>query len=280
VNVIRSEPAALFGGRLLIAVPHMDDCILACGGTLSRLPHKERIHVVYASDGRASPIHPLPWRRPRNSRLADLRMAEARAALAYVGLPPANVHFLGLPDGRLTHHRRTLERCLRELMFKIEPDQVLAPFRYDGHPDHLAVNHAVTELLPIFPVELYEYFVYYRWRLLPGRDVRRYLAPDQLRVIDISPVAARKRAALSYFHSQTTCFYGWQTRPNLTPALLSQVCREPEMFLCYDGETGGAAVFTRAATWIRLVHRLEPALKKTKDRLVALGHLAGNANGH
>jgi LmbE family N-acetylglucosaminyl deacetylase len=280
MNVLPSEPAVLFSGRLLLAAPHMDDCILACGGTMSRLPHKERIHVVYASDGRASPAHPLPWRRPRDSRLADLRMAEAQAALAYVGVPPANVHFLGLPDGRLTHHRRTLERCLRELIRQIEPDHILAPFRYDRHPDHLAVNHAVTGLGPALAAELYEYFVYYRWRLLPGRDVRQYVAPEQLQAIDITAVAARKRAALAHFHSQTTCFYGWQARPNLTPAFLHQVCGEPEIFLRYTGETSGAAVFTRAAAWIRLVHRLEPALKKSKDRLVALGQLAGNTNGH
>jgi LmbE family N-acetylglucosaminyl deacetylase len=278
--VLTCEPAALFPGRLLIAVPHMDDCILACGGTMSRLPRKDLIHVVYASDGRASPAHPLPWRRPRTTRLADLRMAEARAALAYLGVPPANVHFLGLPDGRLAHHRRILEGCLLDLIRQIQPEQVLVPFRFDGHPDHLAVNHAVTGLRrrDAFAAELYEYFVYYRWRLLPGRDVRGYLAYEELHAVDINAVAAEKRAALAYFRSQITCFYGWQARPNLTPHFLNQVCREPEMFLRYAEATAGAAIFRRAGQWIRLVHRLEPPLKKAKDRLVALGRVVLNAH--
>jgi LmbE family N-acetylglucosaminyl deacetylase len=279
--MLLSEPATLFPGSLLLVVPHMDDCVLACGGTISRLPHKDRIHVVYASDGRASPVHPLPWRRPRTTKLADLRMAEARAALSYLSLPPANVHFLGLPDGRLTHHRSTLEHYLLDLIAQIEPDQVLMPFRFDGHPDHLAVNHAITNLRrrDAFGGELYEYFVYYRWRLLPGRDVRRYLASEQLHLIDITAVAGKKRAALDYFRSQTTCFYSWQARPNLTPHFLDQVCLEPEIFLRYTAETAGAAIFSRAAAWIRLAHRLEPALKKMKDRVIALGQVGWSVNG-
>jgi hypothetical protein len=33
----------------------MDDEALACGGLIAKLPQKERIHIVYATDGMKSP---------------------------------------------------------------------------------------------------------------------------------------------------------------------------------------------------------------------------------
>jgi hypothetical protein len=35
------DPAELFQGTVAIIAPHMNDEILACGGTIARLPHKE-----------------------------------------------------------------------------------------------------------------------------------------------------------------------------------------------------------------------------------------------
>ena len=45
-----ADPAVLFPGTLVIAVPHRDDEALALGGTIARLPEKSRVHVVYATD--------------------------------------------------------------------------------------------------------------------------------------------------------------------------------------------------------------------------------------
>jgi LmbE family N-acetylglucosaminyl deacetylase len=140
------------------------------------------------------------------------------------------------------------------------------PFRYDRHPDHLAVNRAVTAayLAGAYDGSLTEYFVYYRWRLLPGGDLRRYVRPDGLVSVDIRSVAGRKREALACFASQTTRYYAWQTRPILTSGLLDEECRGPEVYLRFDASRAGAAVFTRAAPWIRIAHRLEPKLQKCK----------------
>ena len=266
------DPTEIFCGRLLLTVPHMDDGVLACGGTLARLPEKERIHVVYATDGMASPAPVLPWRDSISPDLGRVRTEEARAALEHLGIPEHNVHFLDLPDGRLTRHRGELSRALAVLIARIEPDHVLTPFRYDRHPDHLALNRAVARVLceTGSTAELLEYFVYYRWRLLPGGDVRAFIRPELLFEVDVGPVSARKRAVLDLFRSQTTKFYPWQTRPNLTPELLDDVSRTPECFLRFDSSLPGAAVFVRWVPWIRLVHRLEPLLKKRKDQAVAL----------
>ena len=45
-NPMRVDPAGTFKGTVLIAAPHMDDEILACGGTIALLPQKHKIQRV------------------------------------------------------------------------------------------------------------------------------------------------------------------------------------------------------------------------------------------
>jgi LmbE family N-acetylglucosaminyl deacetylase len=262
------EPAELLPGRVLVAVPHMDDAVLACGGTLRQLPDASEVHLVYASDGRASPEPVLPWRDRVDDDLFPIRREEARAALARLGVPGDQLHFLELPDGRLRRHRASLVAGLRELTQRIAPERLLIPFRFDQNLDHLAVSRAGFEAAEAIGASVVEYFVYYRLRLLPGGDLRAYLRPEQRVEVDIAAAARDKRAALDCFTSQVTRFYPWQTRPNLTPALLDEVSAGPETFL--PGVPRDASPFARASTRIRLLHALEPRLKRPKDRALAI----------
>jgi LmbE family N-acetylglucosaminyl deacetylase len=265
------DPSKLFPGTLLIFVPHMDDCVLGCGGIVALLPQKERIHLVYATDGMKAPAPAMPWRDSVSADLGEVRKAEARAALGYLGVPEGNLRFLDLPEGQLKQHIGSLRRLLGQAITEIRPDHVFVPFRYDRHLDHLAMNQVVTAAHREgrWRGDLIEYFVYHRWQLLPGRDVRGYIDPRHLFSIDISRVSANKRTALDHFKSQTTRYYSWQARPNLMPWLLDDESQRPEFFLKYDPSFPGATVFTRRVLWIRLVHRLEPILKRWKDRAVA-----------
>jgi LmbE family N-acetylglucosaminyl deacetylase len=266
------EPGDLLPGVTVIVVPHMDDGVLACGGTIAQIPHKKNVHIVYATDGRRSPAPLLPWRDSVPVDLADVRAKEAKEAMGLLGIPKKNIHFLNLPDGRLRHHIPALNRLLKELIQSIKPTHILIPFRYDRHVDHLALNRVITTAYQkgIFSAELIEYFVYYRWKLLPDKDVRLYIRPQHLIEMSIKNASAQKRAALDCFKSQTTRFFEWQTRPNLTPLLLDEVSQAPELFLPYDAAVPGASIFTRYITFIRLAHRLEPFLKKQKDQTIAI----------
>jgi LmbE family N-acetylglucosaminyl deacetylase len=267
-----ANPAELFPGTIMVAAPHMDDEVLACGGTIARLPDRARVHLIYATDGTRSYTPVVPWLDETSPELSTVRRAEARLALQTLGVSPGNLHFLDFPDGKLEHHKREFETSFMELLRKIRPDHVLIPFRYDRHPDHLAVNRAAHSALRRHNsrAQLFEYFVYYRWRMLPGRDIRTYVQADQLLAVDIETVAARKRTALECFKSQTTRYYTWQDRPILSQTSLDEVCRHPEVFLRYDPVLAGAAVFTGARTWIRLVHAFEPMAKRRKDQVMAL----------
>ena len=260
----------------------MDDGVLACGGTLARLPDKRSVHVIYATDGRGSPEPVLRWRDRVSPTLPAERAQEAREAMTLLGVPQDQIRFLDLPDGGLARHEARLEVELDSLLGSIGPDHLLAPFRFDRHADHLALNRVATRLCRDAGRcgDLIEYFVYHHSRLLRERDVRRYIRPGLLFRVDIDAATQKKRKALDCFRSQTTRYYDWQSRPNLTPELLDQVSREPEYFMRYDPRHDGARVFDRAGTWIRVANRLEPVLKRRKDRTIAvLKRLAGRGPG-
>ena len=271
-KVTTVDPRDVFQGVVLITVPHMDDEVLACGGTIARLPEKERIHLIYATDGMKAPEPVLPWCDSVSPELGAIRRRESLSAMVLLGVPQENIHFLNLPEGRLERNQERLLLGISELIGRINPNHILMPFRYDRHRDHIALNRVVTaaSLRALDHVQLSEYFVYYRWRLLPKRDVRKYIHTGCMLQVNIGEVSARKRAALDCFKSQTTRFYPWQARPNLTPKLLDEVSNDPELFLRFNPSLPGASVFNRSVMWIRLAHRLESPLKRAKDRVVAV----------
>lgn len=256
----------LFSGIIVIVVPHMDDEALACGGLIAKLPDKNRIHIIYATDGMKSPAPIIPGRDEISPDLDKVRMQESIAAMNLLGVPEQNLHFLCLPDAHLRENIQALQKGLWEKLKQIAPQYIFVPFRYDRAPDHLAVNHVVVSDLEqsILQAQLVEYFVYYRYRLLPKRDIRRYIKPHFLYKLDISDVAKQKRQSLDCFTSQITIYYPWQTRPILTSKLLDEECQNPEYFLISNGLYSGPIVFSDFVVWIRLAHRLEPTLVRWK----------------
>ena len=262
----------LFTGRIVIVAPHMDDEALACGGLIAKLPNKESIHIIYATDGMKSPSPIIPGRDKITSDLGKTRMQESIEAMKVLRVPEQNLHFLCLPEAQLKKHQSSLRILLREKIRSISPKQIFVPFRYDRHPDHLAVNSSVVSDLQQEnqSVQLIEYFVYYRWRLMPKRDIRGYIQPQFLFKLEIGDVAEQKRRALDCFTSQTTIYYPWQTRPILTSTLLDEECQSPEFFLVSNDALAGAVVFSNSVLWIRLAHRLEPFLQRWKYRIGAI----------
>ncbi len=55
------NPTSVFRGVVCVAVPHMDDGVLACGGSVALLPRGSQVHFVYATDGSRSPAPLFPW---------------------------------------------------------------------------------------------------------------------------------------------------------------------------------------------------------------------------
>lgn len=252
--------------RIVIVAPHMDDEVLACGALIAKLPQKHSVHIIYATDGMKSPAPIIPRHDEITPDLGKRRMQESCEAMKVLGVPEQNLHFLCFPEAELQKQLSSLRRLLSEKLRTIAPQHVFVPFRFDRHPDHLAVNRAVVsdfrqaESQP----QVIEYFVYHRWRLMPKRDIRRYIRPEFLYELEIGGADQQKRQALDCFTSQTTIYYPWQTRPILTAALLDEECRNPEFFLISDASSAGAAVFSGSVLWIKVVHRVEPLLQRCK----------------
>jgi LmbE family N-acetylglucosaminyl deacetylase len=264
------EPDELLPGRVLVLAPHMDDELLGCGATLAGLTRRSHVFVAFATDGALSPVPPDGSGEPVCADLPALRAAEAREAMAMLGVPLANLRFLSLPDGRLADEPPRLEAALRGLVDDVRPDQLLVPFRFDRHPDHLALNRAVRKLAgERGGPEVVEYFVYARTRLLPRGDLRAYLRGEHKVAVEAGHAADRKRRALECYRTQVTRYFAWQHRPILTPALLDENCRSPEIFLRAAGVLTDAEVFDAPLWVIRAAHAVEPHLKRWKDDAVA-----------
>ena len=259
-------------GTIVIVAPHMDDEALACGGLIAKIPDKDCVHIIYATDGMKSPAPIIAGRDGISPNLGRIRMQESIEAMNKLGVTEQNLHFLCLPEAQLQQNIVALRKMIREKIKSIAPQHIFIPFRYDRHLDHLAVNHVITSDIEqgVFHAQLIEYFVYYRWRLMPERDIRRYIKAQFLYRLEIADVARQKRQALDCFTSQNTIYYPWQTRPILTPALLNEECQNPEYFLIAPTSSSGTAVFSNLVLWIRLVHRLEPILLRWKYLTLSL----------
>ncbi|MDP9199617.1 MAG: PIG-L family deacetylase [Pseudomonadota bacterium] len=260
------EPA----GPLLVVAPHMDDETLGCGLLLAAHPRKEHLHLLFVTDGSHSPEPSSGADDAARRELARTREQEARGAMAVLGIPADNASFLGFEDGTLASRKPALRAALVEQIRRVDAGTVLVPFRYDRHPDHLAISHAVADSHRdgAISASMIEYFVYSQWRLLRGGDVRDYLPAADLRLRQpTNETASLKRRALECHRSQVSCYFDWQTRPILTRELVERVCAEPEVYLLHDARRPGRKALARSRTWVPVAHRLEPWLKRCKDRL-------------
>ncbi len=251
----------LFRGRVVVAVPHSDDEILGCGEALAQITDKQRVRFVYASDGALSPA-PFP-------DLVARRREEAVQAVGSLGYPPDSLVFLDIPDGALARHQARIDAALRDLCAAFQAETLLAPFRLDWHPDHLAVHRAAAAVAASGPrsPRLYEYFVYFRYRMLPRGDLRSYVRPEHLLTVHAPASAAGKRAAIEHYVTQRQRVLPWQARPVLDGALLDRLVEAPECYL--DSRAArGRPVLTVPEAAVRAVQVLEPALKAVKDRFV------------
>ncbi len=124
--------------RMVVVAPHPDDEILGCGGLLHHAAGQGiDVSVVAVTDGEA--CYPgEPWWTPE--RLRSARRAELAAALGELGIPVGSIFHLGIADGAVSAHEQGLEGWLQQYL---QPrDLVLAPWRFDGHPDHEAAGRA------------------------------------------------------------------------------------------------------------------------------------------
>jgi LmbE family N-acetylglucosaminyl deacetylase len=254
----------VFFGKILFLVPHMDDEILACGGTIAQIINKELVYVVFITDSRGLADHNAAPKVDLNK----IRSSESKAALGVLGIKGKNIKFLDFPDRYLKQYYNLLVVKLQEIINDIKPDHIFIPFRYDWHPDHITLNKASKSACAgvKFKISLIEYFVYTKWHLLKKRDIREYINPELLITVDISSVKDLKKKALECFKSQTTNYFEKQLRPTLTREFLEGNYNSPEIFLKTNKYL--ETFYFGSQTWISIDSLIEPVLKNRKERIL------------
>lgn len=179
-------PAFVEGDRVLVVSPHPDDESLCCAGAIQQaLAVGAAVWIVHLTSGDGFELDAMTVERtlrPRGAPLINLgrlRMEEARAAAALLGVREDHVWFLGFPDRGLREVFRhywtepyrspftgrtfvsyptarspgvpyTGENLVAELttvLDEIDPTVVLAPTPLDAHPDHRAAGELMLLLL-------------------------------------------------------------------------------------------------------------------------------------
>lgn len=165
--------------RLLVLAPHPDDEIFGCGGLLAlAVQQGAQAHVAVVSDGAAAGSAAL---REQESCAAARAIAGGSPALAPV------LDFWRLPDRGVVPDAALVAR-IRAALAASNAQWLLAPSPFEIHPDHRAVCLAAIEAAEDSAAQLGFY------------EVGQPLLPNRL--IDITAVLERKRAAMACFASQ------------------------------------------------------------------------------
>lgn len=167
---------------LLVFAPHPDDEVFGCGGVVAlALDAGARVSVVVVTDGG----------KGGDAATREAESQQAALALAASAVPPT-LAFWREPDRELRASEQLVLR-LRACIAQSQPDWVLVPSPNEIHPDHRTLCVAACAAFTrSFGAGSAARLVFY--------EVGQPLFPTAL--VDITPVLARKRAAMSCFASQ------------------------------------------------------------------------------
>jgi len=209
--------------RLVVVAPHPDDEILACGGLLAmRAAHGLPSLVVAVTNGEASHGTMDPQ---ACERLGQRRAQESGAGLKALGLAPACVVRLGIPDGKAADMIFAIAMKLLPLL-KLD-DVIVTTWRLDGHPDHEATAEAARQAAAKVGCRLLEAPVW-MWHWATPDDLS--IPWSRLVSIDLPRrVLVAKQQALSHHRSQLEP-RGDGLDAVLVPSILARVARSREYF--------------------------------------------------
>jgi len=170
----------------IVCVAHPDDEAIGPGGTIAKLSQEEDVIVVCFSYGQSWPF----WKNEQE--VIKMRVRESRLAGEILGIKEK--FFLGMNDGNIEQEYDVKKReTLKGIFQKYKPDKVFFHSIQDAHPDHLAVNKAVNEIISKMKIDVYTFEINL-WNWFQQKTPRV--------VFDVSDVWVRKVRAMNQFKSQ------------------------------------------------------------------------------
>jgi LmbE family N-acetylglucosaminyl deacetylase len=193
------------GRRPLILAPHPDDETLGCGGLIAACCSVGQPPIVAVlTDGAAS--HPGLDLSGRN-QLRRQREREVGQAVSCLGLPPANLKLLGLPDGALDSAAAPCTEVLIHLARTHGCDMIVTTSHHDRHSDHQAAARIAVDVASAVSIPCRFYLT---WAWIVPSGIEAPVTGVQGWRLDISPYLAAKRRAIVAHESQ---YYGMPDDP-------------------------------------------------------------------
>jgi LmbE family N-acetylglucosaminyl deacetylase len=210
-----SMPRSLSRGPVLVVAPHPDDETLGAGGLIAHLRScgaEATIAAVTDGENAYEDCHGL----------GEIRAREQTAALAALGVQEKDILRFRIRDSDVSSHEETLAQLLTPLVKRSA--HVIAPWRYDFHPDHEACGRVAEMLAQEHGVELTSYF-FWTWHRgaiesLSELPLIRFPLKERLRNL--------RQKALACHRSQLSRERG---DPILSELLLAPALRHFETFL-------------------------------------------------
>ncbi|OZI60630.1 PIG-L deacetylase family protein [Bordetella genomosp. 11] len=209
-------------GTLHIVAPHPDDEILGCGGIMREAWRAGVPLSIWAvTDGERSHPDSRTW---QPAPLARERIRESAAALALIA-PGASRHRLEVADGSVEAFENDIAD---RLAAAINPrDTVIAPWQWDGHPDHESASRAAFRAARAQGARFLEVPIW-AWHWMDP-DTGAF-PTDRARAVRLGDeTLALKRRAVQCFRTQLEADSSTGKPPVLTPTMLQRVDRRFEV---------------------------------------------------
>jgi LmbE family N-acetylglucosaminyl deacetylase len=133
---------------LLVVSPHPDDEVLGAGGLMrSHALAGRGVIVLSVTNGEAA--------YPDWTELHRIRRRELHDALYVLGAGTIDTIRLGIPDGHVKDHRLELVEVLCRLIAR--RPVLVAPYEFDGHPDHDATGAVCCDVAGTHRLTLVRY---------------------------------------------------------------------------------------------------------------------------
>lgn len=202
----RNSETIIDWGKTIIFAPHPDDESLGCGGAIALLrKYGLPVTVVTMSDGTLS--HPNSVKFP-SKKLRDLRESEMKTALKILGVGESEIRFLRYSDravpGENYLNFTVAVKTIKNILTTENPQTILAPWRFDPHPDHRATWQIVNRANSLlnYSATLIEYPIW----LYESAEAKEFPDANDVRMwrLDIEKVADLKQKAIRAHASQIT----------------------------------------------------------------------------